>query len=1332
MNNTSQEAPSLTSEVSNGGLSQETRDDLKEQLITLHKNLNILREREAKYGGNAPLELLTQIDDHLTAIDLINEALAGRLSLDELEEGLDRLNLAAIGPQINVGDIESSYVAIGTGAKLIVNQALSAVEEAKKERDQEQTLLAEAVVNLASRLQQVVSQPPPTDSLSNPYKSLLEYRLEDAALFYGRSQAIEYLLNHLHRHPLTILHAESGAGKSSLLQAGLASRLLSRGDLPLHIRPWNVNPALAVKRTILPNLGQAPGLAQASLFDFLHKVTYILGPDSHLYIFLDQFEEFFTQLDEASRKDFVGQLAECLEDESLRVRWVLAMRKEYFGNLATFRPEIKNPFANDYLLRALNYAEATEVIVQPAQKQGVTYEPALIQKLLADLGATSPDSASGEVAPPHIQLVCSALFEQLQERRTADPGLLLVITEQMYDEEGGARGILRSHLNRVLKRNLSEKERELARQLLMALVSSDHRRIRRKRDDLTATLALYLTSAQSLDDVLEQLVEGRLVRVEEDEETSRVAYELAHDYLLTEIEVDPEVQAQKAAQEFLDREVQTFKSFKRYGKQFVLSPDKYHFIHSQENLLVLNDDARELLRLSKAAIQRWLRRIAIITVIVIAILSLVAWRAIVRRIEADEARRIAEGRRLAAEAVGILPLDAELGLLLALEANQKAADNIEIRDTLREVLPHIRPWQAFDSHHAALAGDWTSDGWRVALGLENGAIQIWDAETATLLATLEGHTNPVEDVRFNPQGTYLVSASRGDQPDEALRLWDVAQGKEVGSFEGAASAGAYRAIWGPDGVHILSHETDNKIKLWDAVSRRLLKTAEGRFNELWDIDWRPDGQKFASVGKGSQILLWDAETMTIDTELTGHQGDVVSVAWNAAGTLLATGGADGTVRIWDIGAGHIQDVLIGHTSWVRSLAWHPNGRWLASSSDDTTVIIWDIGTGRPLTSLTGHTDWVWTVAWNPTNPRQLLSASRDGAARIWDTAASPGILALTGHLGEVKDVTWNPAGTILASVGDDRLVHLWQFEANSMGQFDSEPQGRTLSGHTDVVQSVTWSPDGAKLATTSTDKSVRLWSAITLKSLNVLTGHTELVYQTAWSPEGQILASGGRDRDIRLWDTETGQLKAILKGHERTVLSLSFNPANGTQLASSSSDQTIILWDITSGEKLRTLTGHEDLVWSVAFSPDGQYLASASQDTTVRLWEVSSGKLLANLHHEKPVNGVAWNSDGRQLATASDDGSARIWDVSTLPMGVAEPELIANLSSHQGGVWSVAWRPNDTHLATAATDGVVRVFQTNFQEILELAKANQHRQLTPAERAEFLGEPPPAEVGRRK
>ncbi len=44
--------------------------DLKTYLLKLHKNLNILKEREAKRGSDAPLALLNQIEDHQSAIDL--------------------------------------------------------------------------------------------------------------------------------------------------------------------------------------------------------------------------------------------------------------------------------------------------------------------------------------------------------------------------------------------------------------------------------------------------------------------------------------------------------------------------------------------------------------------------------------------------------------------------------------------------------------------------------------------------------------------------------------------------------------------------------------------------------------------------------------------------------------------------------------------------------------------------------------------------------------------------------------------------------------------------------------------------------------------------------------------------------------------------------------------------------------------------------------------------------------------------------------------------------------------------------------------------------------
>jgi hypothetical protein len=68
-------------------------DHLKTRIATLTKNLSILLEREAKYGGNAPVDLLNQIDDHEQAIACIEQTLAGQLTPAQLAEALAPLNI---------------------------------------------------------------------------------------------------------------------------------------------------------------------------------------------------------------------------------------------------------------------------------------------------------------------------------------------------------------------------------------------------------------------------------------------------------------------------------------------------------------------------------------------------------------------------------------------------------------------------------------------------------------------------------------------------------------------------------------------------------------------------------------------------------------------------------------------------------------------------------------------------------------------------------------------------------------------------------------------------------------------------------------------------------------------------------------------------------------------------------------------------------------------------------------------------------------------------------------------------------------------------------------
>jgi YVTN family beta-propeller protein len=514
----------------------------------------------------------------------------------------------------------------------IVQRALTEAEEAQNTRDLERAELARGVTSVAQRLQARMGDE--TQTRGNPYKGLLTYRLGDANLFFGRAHAIAGMLERLSAGALTVLHAESGAGKSSLIQAGLMPRLLASGHLPIFLRPYNVEPYLALKRAFLPDLGVAPLLATAPLRDFLRQVTDLLGRDTRLYIFLDQMEEVFTQQPEAARAEFVRELADCLGDEALNVRWTLALRTEFFGNLASFRPQISNPFANDYRLNRLTRAEAHEVVTEPARRRGVVYEDKLVDVIVNDLG-------QAEISPPEIQLVCSALYDALPRAAETLP---LVITRAMYDGEGGAVGILRDHLDRVLTRDVPADRQPVARRLMEALISSDGRRIIRPRSALLQELTSLSVAADAFDGLVSQLVDSRLLRsFEPTVEHPEIGYELSHDYLVSKIALDPAVQARKAAQELLEQEVQ---SFQRHGT--LLSEQKLSIIEARQAELMIAGEAKELLHKSQRALRRR-RRLQIGLAGLIIILAVVAGLAVIAVGNAGTQVQMAEGTRLAAE-----------------------------------------------------------------------------------------------------------------------------------------------------------------------------------------------------------------------------------------------------------------------------------------------------------------------------------------------------------------------------------------------------------------------------------------------------------------------------------------------------------------------------------------------------------------------------------------------------------------------------------------------------------------------------------------------------------
>ena len=487
-----------------------------------------------------------------------------------------------------VGDLTNTYAAIGAGASVIVQKARSRVGEIKREERFIEERLADGLEGQLDRYRRLAEMTAFAPSV-NPYRALKSYEIEHAGLFYGRGADIDRLWAYLDR-PLSVVRAESGAGKSSLLKAGLASRLLAGGHLPIYLRPIDRYPGDELKAWFTADFDTQPGyerLRADSLTGFLERVTRLLGAGRVVVILLDQFEEFFYYQPEGERKRFAAELADCVERLRDSVRWVFAIRDEKYANFGEFHPAINLSFHDTYALR-WTPAQARETIIEPARLCGLEYEPLLPDRVIADL---TEDGRA--LSPLHLQLVCHTLFE-------AHHGDPRPIESADYDRLGGARGMLEHYLQDVLARSADEADREAARFVLGELVTSDFRRARRSAAALLAQWRVAAPDSRvALPHVINALVANGLLVVRGAGETAE--YELTHDFLAQRIQLDPQTRARKLAGEMLAQDVHLWRNSPPEAEALIPA-ERLARIEPFATALALSDDERELLRRSRARV----------------------------------------------------------------------------------------------------------------------------------------------------------------------------------------------------------------------------------------------------------------------------------------------------------------------------------------------------------------------------------------------------------------------------------------------------------------------------------------------------------------------------------------------------------------------------------------------------------------------------------------------------------------------------------------------------------------------------------------------------------
>jgi WD40 repeat protein len=473
-------------------------------------------------------------------------------------------------------------------------------------------------------------------------------------------------------------------------------------------------------------------------------------------------------------------------------------------------------------------------------------------------------------------------------------------------------------------------------------------------------------------------------------------------------------------------------------------------------------------------------------------------------------------------------------------------------DTGREVLSlkgHARPVTGLC---------FSPDSRSIASGSADETIRLWDAQTGLIRLTLKPYQGIARSVVFRPDLFGLSFSPDGQRLaagcwDRAIRVWSVPTGEPILTLQGHTGP-VTDVCFSPDGKRIVSGSKDlfglkpGEVKVWDNHTGREVFSLKGHTKDVKAVAFSPDGTCIASSADG-EVKLWDARRGQDVLTLGGHNFHVRSLCFSRDARRLFSGSRDGTFRAWDMEEGREVFKRPGHGSGVEGIAVSPDGRLIATGGDDRLVKLWDTG-GREVRTLKGHTLNVYGVCFSPDGQR-LASASWDRTAKVWDVESGRELLTLRGHTGPVIDVDFSPDGKRLATVSHDRTVRLWDA--------GNGKEVMKLWGHLGDVRAVCFSPDGKELATGARDRTVILWNVSTGLPRVVLRGHTDDVRQVCFTPDGRRVITSGRDRTVRFWDRQTGEEVFLLQEHAGPVYALALS-RDGNRLATGSGDETIKVW----------------------------------------------------------------------------------------------------------------------------------------------------------------------------
>jgi WD40 repeat protein len=308
----------------------------------------------------------------------------------------------------------------------------------------------------------------------------------------------------------------------------------------------------------------------------------------------------------------------------------------------------------------------------------------------------------------------------------------------------------------------------------------------------------------------------------------------------------------------------------------------------------------------------------------------------------------------------------------------------EVRRLVDRLVGHTeQPWKAA----------FLPDGKRVVSAGCDKVLRLWDAETGRELSRFEGHSDSIFAVAVSEDGRLAVSGGGGlsfpkqGEPgkDFTVRLWDLTSHQEMRRFVGHTHI-VWCVAFSPDGRFVLSGSMDHSMRLWNVANGKEVRQFPHN-DWVMGVCFSPDGRWGLSSTANGDVVLWELETGRDLRHFKGHTSAVESVAFSPDGRHALSGGGGDGVRLWDVRSG--KEVRQLDKDGTINVAFSSDGRRALTGHGQNTIKLWDVETGKELNRYGGPGGNVQCVAFSPDGRTALGVWHLDLSIHLWPLPDPP-------------------------------------------------------------------------------------------------------------------------------------------------------------------------------------------------------------------------------------------------------------------------------------------------------------------------------------------------------